>query len=174
MNQWIFLIYFSLVGVAAANSQVAFLEIYDSHGKLVQYEPGSRFGHVALKVGNFWLQSSPYEGVQLITWEQLQKFGVVAEVLPLQKEFSQSEIALYLGLPFDHHYSWSDQAFYCSELLAKLLKIKPEPMQFNHQVWPESFWHLEGQPGMSPDKIYWKIKGTVIKVDERAFENSRP
>lgn len=140
-------------------TEIAFLEVYDFQGRLIQYEPGSRFGHTALRVGELWLQSYPGEGVKFVTWEELQKRGKVAAVLRIPVRLDLSRIAPYLGRPFDFGYTWSDEALYCSELIAKILQIPPEPMQFNRDVWPPSYWPLEGQAGMSPDKIYHKLRG---------------
>ena len=148
---------FSLV--ASARTKVAFLEVYDSRGQLVQYEPGSRFGHSALQVGDKWLQSYPKEGVQLITWQELQHRGRVAAILEIPVDISLADVQPYLNHPFDYWYSWDDTAFYCSELLAKVLGIPPEPMQFNHKVWPPAYWPLEGKPGITPDKIYPILRG---------------
>jgi hypothetical protein len=142
-----------------AKTKIAFLKVYDSSGKLVQYEPNSQFGHTALQVGDLWLQSYPGEGVKLITWDELQHRGVVAEILEIPVKIELSQVTPFLGRPFDFAYSWGDEALYCSELLAKLLHVKPEPMQLNHEIWPKSYWSLEGQPGMSPDKLYRLIKG---------------
>lgn len=144
---------------AQAQTQVAFLEVYDAQGHLIQYEPGSRFGHSALRVGSLWLQAYPGEGVRLISWQELQKRGKVAALLTLPIEIRKEAIRPYLGRPFDFQYTWDDEAFYCSELIAKILGIPPQPMQFNRKVWPPSYWPLEGQPGMSPDKIYGILRG---------------
>ncbi len=140
---------------STAGTQIAFLEVYDSKGKLVQYEPDSRFGHTALMIpGQGWLQAYPGEGVRVISWEELQKRGKVAVVLDLSIDLQAEDWQPLLGRPFDFQYNWSDEDLYCSELIAKLLRIPPEPMQFNRKVWPPSYWPLEGQPGMSPDKLH--------------------
>ena len=80
---------------ATAGTKIAFLEVYDSAGKLVQYEPNSRFGHSALQVGNLWLQSYPGEGVKLITLEELKHRGKIAEVLDLPLEISPSAFEIF-------------------------------------------------------------------------------
>lgn len=144
---------------SVAKTQIAFLEVYDLQGRLVQYEPNSRFGHTALKIGDLWLQSYPGEGVKLVTWKELQKKGDVAEVIEIPIDITLKDVEAYLGRPFDFFYTWDDESLYCSELIAKILRIPPEPMQFNRKVWPPSYWPLEGQPGMSPDKIFRKLQG---------------
>jgi hypothetical protein len=145
--------------LAQAGTRIAFLEVYDYRGKLVQYEPGSRFGHTAIQVGDLWLQSYPGEGVKLISLKELKKRGTIAEILELPIHLTNADFFFYLGRPFDFGYTWGDEAFYCSELLAKILDVQPEPMQLNREVWPENYWPLEGQPGMSPDKLYRVIRG---------------
>jgi hypothetical protein len=153
---FIILLGFSLP-VAWANTKVAFLEQYDERGRLIQYEPGGRFAHSAIEVDGLWLQAYPGEGVQLVTWNQLQRRGKIV-LLEIPVNVSLQQVKPYLGQPFDFEYSWGDQAFYCSELLGKILGIPPQPMHFNHAVWPKSYWKKEGSPGLSPDRIYQYLK----------------
>lgn len=143
---------------ASAKTRIAFLELYDQQGELVQYEPGGRFAHTAIQfddIGDMWLNSYPHEGVAIISWEQLQQRGVVADIVEIPFEVHLSQVTPYLRLPFDYWYSWSDEAFYCTELIGKLLNIPTHPMRFNKKVWPENYWHLEGTAGLSPDQL-WK------------------
>jgi hypothetical protein len=144
--------------LAKAGTKVAFLEEYDEKGNLIQYEPGSRFGHSAIQIGDKWLQSYPDEGVRLITWKQLQERGKIAAVLEIPVDLTLADAKPFLKKPFDFEYDWSDEAFYCSELLGKLLRIPPQPMHFNHAVWPKWYWEKEGSPGLSPDGIYQYLK----------------
>lgn len=148
----------TLCSLLANAHEIAFLEVYDSQGNLVQYEPGSRFGHVALKIHDRWFQVYPGEGVKYITQKQLEERGVIAEILQIPGSYSPEVLNPYLGIPFDFDYSWTNEAYYCSELLGKLLGIPPEPMELNKEVWPPSYWHLEGKLGLSPDKLYRKLK----------------
>lgn len=149
---------FSFSFSAFAKTRIAFLETYNSRGEIVQYEPDGRFSHTAIQfdeIGDKWLNSYPHEGVAIITWEDLQHRGVVADIIEIPYEIHLSQISPYLGRPFDYWYSWSDDAFYCTELIGKLLNISPQPMTFNKKVWPKSYWHLDGTPGLSPDQL-WK------------------
>lgn len=146
---------------AAANVRVAFLEVYNSQGKLVQYAPGGRFGHSAIQMdptSDLWLQSYPGEGVKFITMQELKARGKIAAMLEIPVDVSPTQVTAFIGRPFDFNYSWSDDAFYCSELLAKILQIPTEPMHFNHEAWPKSYWSKEGQPGLSPDGAYRYLK----------------
>jgi hypothetical protein len=157
-----FILIYTICGRAFAGTRVAFLEVYDKKGQLIQYEPGGRFGHSAIEVGGQWLQSYPGEGVQLISFEELQHRGKVTAIVEVDREVKIDDVQGYLNRPFDFWYSWSDDALYCSELVAKILKIPPQQMRLNHQVWPKHYWPLEGQPGISPDKLY------QILVDHRS------
>ncbi|WII71803.1 YiiX/YebB-like N1pC/P60 family cysteine hydrolase [Bdellovibrio sp. 22V] len=143
--------------LASATTRIAFLELYDRHGRLVQYEPGGRFAHTAIQfddIGDKWLNAYPGEGVAIVTWEDLQDRGVIAEVIEIPQTVRLSQVKPYMGLPFDFWYSWTDDALYCTELIAKLLNIPTHPMRFNKQVWPKNYWPLEGTPGLSPDGLY--------------------
>lgn len=142
---------------ASAKTRIAFLELYDRHGRLVQYEPGGRFAHTAIQfaeTGEQWLNAYPGEGVALISFKELKTRGVVAEIVEIPHTIELSQVQPYMGLPFDFWYSWNNDAIYCTELIAKLLGIPTKPMRFNKQVWPKSYWKLEGTPGLSPDDLY--------------------
>lgn len=140
-----------------AKTRIAFLELYNQRGELVQYEPGGRFAHTAIQfddIGDQWLNSYPGEGVALISWEQLQERGVIADVVEIPQKIRFSQVAPYMGRPFDFWYSWTDDALYCTELIAKLLNIPTHPMRFNKKVWPKNYWSLEGTQGLSPDGLW--------------------
>lgn len=150
---------------AVAQTRIAFLEQYDRNGNPVQYEPGGRFVHTAIQfddIGDQWLNAYPGEGVALVSWEQLQQRGTIAEVLQIPQKISLSQVTPYMGRPFDFWYSWTDEAMYCTELIGKLFNIPTHPMRFNRQVWPKNYWHLEGTPGLSPDQLWrWAKKQTM-------------
>ncbi|KHD90021.1 MAG: hypothetical protein OM95_00390 [Bdellovibrio sp. ArHS] len=140
-----------------AKTRIAFLELYDRHGRLVQYEPGGRFAHTAIQfddIGDKWLNAYPGEGVAIISWEDLEHRGVIAEIVEIPQDVRLSQVQPYMGRPFDFWYSWNDKALYCTELIGKLLNIPTHPMKFNKQVWPKNYWDLEGTPGLSPDSVY--------------------
>ncbi len=150
-----------------ANVSIALLEIYTKDGKLVQYEVGGRFYHSAIWVDGGWLQSYPPEGVSVISWQQLQEKGKVAVILDLPKmrSITLDDYKKYLSKKFDFYYQWNDDLIYCSELIAKILNIQTVPMKLNHQVWPKSYWVLDGQPGVSPDELYrWGVaNGALVR-----------
>ena len=142
-----------------AKTRVAFLELYDAKGRLIQYVPGGRFGHSAIQVEGKWLNAYPREGVSFVSWEELNHRGRVAAIVEIPQTVTLKDVAPYLGKPFDFKYGWGDDALYCSELISKLLGVQPEPMVLNHEVWPKSYWPLEGTPGMSPDRLYEILRG---------------
>lgn len=157
-----FFFIFLLQSLAFAKTRIVFLELYNSKGELVQYEPGGRFAHTAIQfdeIGDKWLNSYPGEGVAVVSWEDLQHRGVVGDIVEIPMEVRWSQVKPYLGRPFDFWYSWTDDALYCTELIAKLLDIPPQPMRFNKKVWPKNYWPLEGTPGLSPDQLWrWAHK----------------
>ena len=145
---------------ARADVKVAFIEFYTPDGRLIQLEPNGRFAHIAISFRGGWLHAHPWRGVEWISTENLAKMGKIADVVDLESapEVSEETAHQYLGKPYDRDYSWSDDKIYCSELVAKILKMNPEPMHFDTKLWPEKFWKFEGLPGLSPDKIYKRLK----------------
>lgn len=148
---------------ASAQVQVAFFEMYDQKGELVQLEPGGRFFHVAVEVEGGWLHTHSYYGVQLVPeLSEIRGYGQVADVLTLMSKPvpSVQDYEKYLGRPYDRQYDWSDSSeLYCSELVRKLLDIPPpsEPMTFSSRYWIDSVILPvlpEGKVGASPDDDY--------------------
>ena len=138
-----------------AFGRVAFLETRDSNGKLQQFEEDFTYTHVAIEVENRWLHAYPKRGVELITLEELQKIGTVAEYLEVPAgAFTLGEEKRFLGKPYDAQFSWGDEAIYCSELVGKILGIEPVPMHFPLKFWPPSYQEWEGDPGVSPGVVY--------------------
>ena len=160
----LFGIFIFVTSLSFAKTRIAFLEQYDNKGRRVQYEPGGRFVHTALQfddIGEQWLNAYPGEGVAVISLARLQQHGTITEVVEIPQMLHLAQVEPYLGLPFDFWYTWTDEAIYCSELIAKLLDIPTRPMKINKQVWPKNYWHLEGQPGLSPDALYeWALKAS--------------
>lgn len=151
-----FFLLLSLPFAAFARVEIAFVEILDSQGQPLQLEPGGRFAHTAISYRGKWLQAHPIRGVELVSRARVEELGVIREIvaLPDRAEPSEAEVAKYLGKPFDSALSWSDDAIYSSELVAKLLGIKPMPMAFEAAIWPARFRLMRGQLGISPDDIF--------------------
>jgi hypothetical protein len=136
----------------------------DQSGKVLQYEPGGEFYHVAISFKGYWLQSLPPNGVGLVDTATLQKLGEVT-IVPLfgAKPLDEREVAKYMGRPFDFDFGWGDSKIYCAELIAKLLHIEPTPMDFSSSVWPKHYRKKQGQLGISPDDIYKALKYKALK-----------
>lgn len=149
---------------AQAQVSLAFIEMRSSDGKIVQLEPNGRFAHIAISVGNMWLHSHPYRGVELINQYELQKMGKVEfHTLKYYKKLNLKEISDYLGKPYDPLFSWDDDTYYCSELVGKILNIEPQPMSFDAPIWNKKYEFRKGELGLSPDDIYETVTGAKLK-----------
>lgn len=139
-----------------AKVTVAFLQVRNYHGQVVQLEPGGQFAHMAISFKGMWLHAHPLKGVELVSTEKLSKIGVIQEQIELSdiEELDETKVAKFLGKPFDGDYSWNDDAIYCAELVAKLLGLRPTPMTFDSALWPPQYQALSGKLGLSPDDIY--------------------
>lgn len=134
--------------------EVAFLEIELPGKGVLQLEPGGKFAHIAISYRDGWLHSHPRTGV---AWTRMiERFGRVSVVLahPELPDPTPQQAANYLGRPYDRHYSWTDERIYCSELVAKLLHIPPEPMLFDAPVWSRRRPSIEARYGLSPDDLF--------------------
>lgn len=160
--KFLFLLLFALP--AWSQVYVAFIEVRDANGKVLQLENDGRYAHMAISYKGQWLHSYPNRGVELISNNDLEKIGKVT-VIPLksQPELNSSEVAKFLGKPFDFEFSWDDNKIYCAELVAKLLHLAPAPMQFSASFWPKSYQKFNGQLGISPDDIFQQLQSGRIK-----------
>lgn len=154
-----FLLFLGLCCSSAAASaavDIAFLEIYKSDGTRLQLEPDGRFAHVAISFRGKWLHAAPQGGVQLSTQAEIERIGTITAIATLRafSEPSVDFVRMNLGKPYDSSFDWSDDAFYCSELVGKILNLAPMPMYFDPNLWPAEFQKYNGMPGLSPDGIY--------------------
>jgi hypothetical protein len=166
-----------LLSLRAHAVDVAFLEIHDRAGKPIQLEPGGRFMHVAIRVGNRWLQAHSQAGVELI--EDLHEFGDRIVILrqPRIPEPSLYEYQEWLGKRFDFKYTWDDpQATYCTRLVADLLHVEAQVMEFKAEIWKKHIYRAFslGKPGLSPDDLFKILLGRgyrpVLAECERRLE----
>lgn len=163
------LILFLLFNIPLAHSDVklAFFQIYKPDGSVMQLEKGGRFAHIAISVETGWLHVHPYRGVEVV--KSLSGVGFKDYKV---KIFSSNREAIvyedykkYYGLPYDPNYSWDESKIYCSELIAKILGIKPTPMSFDSEVWGVN--HAgRGELGISPDEIYEAIVDLDFYLDK--------
>ena len=143
-----------------AKVMVAFIEMRNYHGQIIQLEPGGRFAHSAISYKGQWLQAHPVRGVELVPIDKILQMGEIKEMLevPDLEELDEQKVKAMLGKPFDHGYLWDDEKIYCSELIAKLLDLPTKPMVFS-DAWPKQYQDLSGLPGLSPDGIYQLLTG---------------
>lgn len=152
MRIFICALLFSLKTFAAVD--IAFVEIRDYYGNVVQLEPGGRFAHIAIAYQGGWLHAHPLRGVEVISNEKLAKLGTVTvQTLAQFDEPTANEVNKYLGKGYDSNYSWSDEKIYCAELVGKILRLTPEPMTFDTPAWGPGYKILDGELGLSPDDI---------------------
>lgn len=144
----------------SAQIEVAWMELRNYHGEVIQLEPNFYFAHIAIKWKGQWLHAHPSRGVEWVSLQQLEGFGKIKEILVSDKdsEFLSKEVPRFLGRPFDSEFSWSDEKIYCAELIAKLLNIKPTPMHFDLKYWNPWYQKYEGYPGSSPAKLYHELQ----------------
>lgn len=165
-----FLVFLSLVSVplwALDDLRVIFLEVQDEKGQTIYLEPDFPFAHVVLGVGGTYIHAHPRTGVDVLSEKEIEDFGKPGLVLHLvQNKLQKKVIDEAYGKAYDRAFSWSDERFYCSELVAKAIGILPEPMHFDPKLWPPPFQELEGLPGISPGKIYKKLKTGAFLLEE--------
>lgn len=151
----LFILVFLLSFSVNAKVQVAFIEMKDYYGNVIELEPGGRFAHSAISYKGQWLQAHPYWGVELVSIEKIRKMGEIKEIIEVTnlEELDEAKVKELLGKSFDHDYLWDDEKIYCSELIAKLLGLAPKPMVFS-ETWPAAYQAKNGLPGLSPDGVY--------------------
>lgn len=157
MKTFIFIFIFAVT--VQAKVTVAFIEMRNYYGQVIQLEPGGRFAHSAISYQGQWLQAHPIRGVELVPLETIRKMGQIKELIEVSNldELDSVQVNAMLGKPFDSEYLWDDQKIYCSELVAKLIGLEPKPMYFS-EAWPIEFQKYNGLPGLSPDAIYQILK----------------
>lgn len=143
-----------------AQVTVAFIEMKTPDGRILQLEPGGRFAHVAISHRGRWLHVHPFRGVELVTTEEMEKMGFIAETIRLEQlaELNEGQIRELLGRKYDAQFSWDGEKLYCSELVGKILKLTPTPMSFSAPIWSNRFRELKGSLGLSPDDIFVVLK----------------
>ena len=139
-----------------AQTKIAFIEVRDKNGHLLQLEPEGRFAHMAISHQGKWLHAHPYRGVEIVNTQDLEKIGTLVIVtVPNFNEWSHKEIQALVGKPYNRSFDWHGDGFYCSELVAKMMNIPPEPMTFEAPIWKGK--GNRGALGISPDDIYKRI-----------------
>jgi len=135
--------------------EIAFFKVYKANGDLVQLEVDGEYSHIALKVNDNWLHSHPLRGVEFIN--NLKEAGFddfEVDIFKLNMSIDKDRVDQYINKPYDRLYSWSDEAFYCSELIAKILSIPPTAMNFDSKIWKGDYQNQRGEIGISPDEVF--------------------
>ena len=161
----LFLVFFT--PLAYSDVKLAFFQVYKPDGSVVQLEKGGVFAHVAISVKGGWLHAHPNRGVEIV--RNLNDVGFKdfkIEILSSNRPpILYRDNKNYYGLPYDSSYSWDESKVYCSELIAKILGLKPFPMSFDSEIWGAS--HPEkGQVGISPDEVYEATIDLGFYLDE--------
>lgn len=137
--------------ICTANTEIAFIKIFRPNGQVLMLEPDFEYAHSAIKIEGSWLHTHPSRGVELVEdFAEIGFWDFEIKVISIDMEISDHR--QYLGRPFDHYYLWDDEALYCSELIAKLLGIMPEPMIFDSEIWGEH--PAQGLLGISPGQVF--------------------
>ncbi len=68
----------------SAAIDVAFIEIRNYEGKIIQLETNGQFAHVAISYQGNWLHAHPYRGVEIVSKEVLEKTGYIKKSLRFQ------------------------------------------------------------------------------------------
>lgn len=147
--------------LAPAQVKIAFIKVYTPNCNLVYLEPPFEYSHVAISYQDGWLNAHPKHGVQFTkTLEELDFPKTQYKIMehPLMSEIEYHEVQNIIGKPYDSSFNWkTNQSFYCTELVAKLIGVKPVPMYFDPKVWPPQYQKLNGQPGISPFLLLQKM-----------------
>jgi len=142
-----------------AKTYIAFFKVYRKDGSLLQLEENGNFSHVALSLGDKWLHSHPIRGVEIISnlnYAGFDRFEIVTLKNDSYKVLSK-DYQFFLDKDYDYSFEWSDNKIYSSELIAKILKLKPSKMTFSASFW-KKYPNLKGGLGISPDEIYRESK----------------
>lgn len=149
---------FSSVSIFAAKieTRIAWIELKDKAGDVIQLETDFYYAHVAIQIGTQWLHANPRRGVEMVEQAEVEKLGPIKEIWSSHEEDESylSRVPFFIGREFDSEFSWSDDKVYCAELVAKLLSFNPSPMHFDEKFWDPWFQKYEGLPGSSPSKLY--------------------
>ena len=147
-------IFILISNFVSAQVKVAFIKVYRPNGSVLYLEPNFAYAHVAISYERGWINAHPKHGVQLT--KSLEELDFPKHESFIMQSYSMPEIstekALRLqGRNYDREFNWdSDDSLYCSELVAKLLAVRPKPMFFDPKIWPKPYWKLNGRPGISP------------------------
>ena len=92
----------------------------------------------------------------MISFEELRQMGTILAFIdvPDRDEASDEFVKSVVGTPFDFSFDWDSDLYYCSKLVAKILDLKPQPMNFDSELWDKSYRQLNGRPGISEYSVW--------------------
>lgn len=137
-------LFFGSVAMAGAG-ELIFFESKKWDGSPRVFEPGGRFTHVGILVGEEFYHAHPVRGVEKVPLNTVRDLGVITSKMRLNLSESEEErLKSYIGLPYDNDWVWDESQgrLYCSEYVAKVFKIRPITMI------------TKGGFGISPDEIF--------------------
>src|SRR5215207_9153635 len=103
-------LWFALFLIVAPSDalEIAFFVKYDAEGNLEVYEKEGPYSHVAMKVGDQWLNAHPYRGIELT--DDLSGMGEIVEIFshPDVPEPGNEFLDKVLGKRFFIFADWDD------------------------------------------------------------------
>lgn len=153
----LFFLFFSTV--AAHAIEIAFFIRYRADGTLERYEANSPYTHVAIRIGDQWLEARPYYGVHLTS--DVSDMGHITEILynPDIPEPDESFLSEVLRKKYFIFADWHNpEVFNCTKLVAKFLDVEPNPMDFDPAMWGDRFHEYLGKPGLSVGELYDELR----------------
>jgi len=157
----------SLLLPLASAVEIAFFVRTRPDGTIEVYEEGTLFSHVAIRVGDQWLEAHPYYGVHLT--QSTSNMGSISKIYSDASipEPGQDFLDKVLGKKYFLFADWYDpEVFNCTKLVALYLGIDPNPMSFDPLIWGDRFHEYLGKPGLSLLEI-------ETELQDRAFEATK-
>ncbi len=154
----------SLLTTLANAVDIAFFIRTRPDGTLEVYEEGTQFSHVAIRVGDQWLEAHPYYGVHLT--QNNSNMGTISRIYSDHTipEPNQDFLDKVLGKKYFLFADWYDpEVFNCTKLVAMYLDIEPNPMSFDPLIWGNRFHEYLGKPGLS-------LLEVESELQERSFK----
>lgn len=144
--------------------EIAFFVRTNLNGQIEVYEEGTLFSHVAIRVGDQWLEARPYYGVHLT--QDTSNMGVITRIYKDESipEPDQEFLDSVLGKEYFLFADWHDpEVFNCTKLVAKFLGIEPNPMTFDPLIWGDRFHEYLGKPGLSLLELETELKSRTYE-----------
>lgn len=151
--------YVLIIAFAVEAAEIAFFIKRSPDGVIERYEESTPYTHVAIRVGDQWLEARPWHGVRLT--QDTTGMGDIVEILhdPSVPEPDELFLNEVLGKKYFLFADWDDPETYsCTKLVAKYLDIAPNPMDFDPMIWGNRFHEFLGKRGLSVGELYSELK----------------